>query len=481
MRLPIIAMIILASGLVVTQLVTISTATSVKLGSSDDSWIEHQNPDIVYGWQDLIHVMRGSTIRRSYLKFDLSSLPPEKVLTDVRLILYCEADDSYNVTVDVHETADNWDEGNLTWNTAPTVGAFISNTIVESKFQYYSWNITSYAQTQYQGDKILSIVLKSPQDDPGGLPYIPQYHRDFRSKEMPGDDYDPYLEIEYETVRYYLTVVSPYGVPGGSGWYNSSDTAYATLDTGVIDCGNGTRRVFTSWGGDASGTDYVQSTPILMDEEKTAIANWKTEYYLALKTDPSSVAAPSGESWYDNGAYASISTDELIDIVPDMSHYIFSGWTTANMPEITDPSSPSTTILMDQPKTVTANYKTQHYLTVTSTPAGIATILGGGWHNEFTDVDLLAPDVAGFDFLNWDVDGVSKEYDLKSISITMDEPHTATAHYTEERPIGGSTFTIESPLFNSWIALNIVLITIIFATTYWRKVRARHECSLESS
>ena len=51
LRLPIIAMIILASGLVVTQLVTISTATSVKLGSSDDSWIEHQNPDIV--WRSL--------------------------------------------------------------------------------------------------------------------------------------------------------------------------------------------------------------------------------------------------------------------------------------------------------------------------------------------------------------------------------------------------------------------------------------------
>jgi len=171
--------------------------------------------------------------------------------------------------------------------------------------------------------------------------------------------------------QYYLTVNSPYGTPGIEGWYDSGDTAYASLSTGMVDHGNGTRRIFTSWTGDASGTDYVQSDPITIDQPKTAVASWKTQYYLTLTTDPGSVTTPSSEGWYDAGAYASISTNALVDIVPGSSRYNFSGWTTADMPEITDPASPSTTVLMDKPKTVTANYKTQYMITFDQSGVGV--------------------------------------------------------------------------------------------------------------
>jgi hypothetical protein len=69
-------------------------------------------------------------------------------------------------------------------------------------------------------------------------------------------------------LEYYLTVLSPFGTVGGEGWYPSGSTAYATLNTGLIDHGNGTRRVFTSWSGDASGNNYAQSNPITMNGPK---------------------------------------------------------------------------------------------------------------------------------------------------------------------------------------------------------------------
>jgi hypothetical protein len=104
----------------------------------------------------------------------------------------------------------------------------------------------------------------------------------------------------YKT-QYYLTVSSPYGTTGGQGWYDSGATAYATLNTGIYDYGTGTRRVFTGWGGDASGTNYAQSNPIVMNGPKSAVANWKTQCYLTVRVSPPSAATIPGENWYDIG------------------------------------------------------------------------------------------------------------------------------------------------------------------------------------
>jgi uncharacterized repeat protein (TIGR02543 family) len=45
------------------------------------------------------------------------------------------------------------------------------------------------------------------------------------------------------------------------------------------------------------------------------------------------------------------------------SRYQFNGWTTPDMAEITNPTSPATTVLMDKAKTVTANYVIQYEVT----------------------------------------------------------------------------------------------------------------------
>ena len=151
-------------------------------------------------------------------------------------------------------------------------------------------------------------------------------------------------------LEYYLTVLSPFGTVSGEGWYPSGSTAYATLNTGIVDHGNGTRRVFTSWSGDASGDNYAQSNPITMNGPKTAVANWKTQYYLTVRTDP---------------------------------------------------------------------------------PA-IITIPGEGWYDQSQSVQLIAPTVSGYTFQYWDVDGVSQGTGVTTITVAMNAPHTATAHYTPQ-------------------------------------------------
>jgi hypothetical protein len=148
---------------------------------------------------------------------------------------------------------------------------------------------------------------------------------------------------------------------GGEGWYPSGATAYASLNTGTVDHGNGTRRVFTSWSGDATGTNYAQSNPIIMDGPKTAIANWKTQYLLTVVTEPAG--------------------------------------------------------LSPQP---------------TRNPSGEAGPANGWWYDASTSVTLTAQSVTGYNFNYWDVDGASQGAGIATITVVMNAPHTATAHYTPQ-------------------------------------------------
>jgi hypothetical protein len=349
--------------------------------------------------------------------------------------------------------------------------------------------------------------------------------------------------------QFYLTVVSAYDTPSGEGWYDQCTYAYADLATGTVDIVLGSvRAIFTGWSSDASGTGLI-SDPIHMNGPKTAIANWKIQYYLTVVTDPSDlppipgadwydectwveltaptyqpseagvggvrykfsywdvdgtsqgmgvnpidihmnaphtatayyivqyyltittspggVNTPSGEDWYDGATYASISTDEYVDIVPSSSRYRFNGWTTTDMSEITDPSATSTTVLMDKAKTVTADYVIQYYLTVKTDPEGLVTISGEGWYDEGTDVTLTAPTVTCHLFVYWDVDGTNTEGN--PITVHMDAAHTATAHYWPcleyEQFVTDSSFNVITRFDTVWTPKDMKKTTFKLAST----------------
>jgi len=227
-------------------------------------------------------------------------------------------------------------------------------------------------------------------------------------------------------VQYYLTVTSPYGTVSGQGWYPSGGTAYARLNTGIFDHGNGTRRVFLYWSGDASGTNYAQSDPITMDRDKTAIAVWKTQYYLTV-TSP--YGTTSGADWYDTGtnAYAGLNTGVVNH--GNGTRHVFTNW--AGDASGTNYAS-SDSIMMDGPKTAIAVWKTQHFLTVTS-PYGITG--GANWYDAntvaFASVDSGTVDHGNGTrrlFTNWSGDA-SGTNPAQSDPILMDGPKTAVANW----------------------------------------------------
>ncbi|MFQ6106572.1 MAG: hypothetical protein ACE5QF_03145 [Thermoplasmata archaeon] len=223
------------------------------------------------------------------------------------------------------------------------------------------------------------------------------------------------------TTQYYLTVDTTHGTASGEGWYDSGETAYAGLDADMYTVGQ-TRYLFTQWSGDASGTDYAQSGPVLMDAPKTATALFAAEHYLTVT---SAYGDPQGEGWYAEGTPAtfSVTTPYQETGVTD-TRYVFQAWSGDSTEQ-----TPTASISMNEPKTVTATWTTEYLLTVTS---AYGDPQGEGWHAEGATAtfSVTSPYLqAGvtdtrYVFQAWSGDSTSTS---ASASVTMNEPKTVTA------------------------------------------------------
>ena len=246
------------------------------------------------------------------------------------------------------------------------------------------------------------------------------------------------------TAQYYLTLQTSYSSARGDGWYDSGSVAQATLEDGEVDESQGTRQVFTGWTGDASGTGLV-SDSILMNGPKTATANWKTQFYLAIESDPLGVSNLSGSGWYDAGTQASISAAATIPATED-TRLKFSHWSGAF-----DGQSPSGSVLMERPKTVKAHYLAQYLLAVQYDPASIQLSFNEthvGWYDANANVQLgPVPTIISLSsverlvFSGWAENGSSLR-DL-SMTVLMNHPHKVilsyrTQYYVDVRSSYGS-------------------------------------------
>ncbi len=224
------------------------------------------------------------------------------------------------------------------------------------------------------------------------------------------------------SAQYHLAVTSAYGTAYGTGWYTAGTTVYATLSASATSPSTGTRNVFTAWSGDASGTNYAQSSGIVMDSAKTATATWKTQYYLTVN---SAHGSSTGEGWYDSGSTAPAALAAGTILGDSGTQYVFAGWAgDASGSELT-----TNPITMNAPKTATANWLTQYQLAVASSgnsggnmslPEGVNVQSSG------SQVTITANPQTGYTFAYWLLDG----------QIVTDNPLniTMTAHHTV-RPV----------------------------------------------
>jgi hypothetical protein len=267
-------------------------------------------------------------------------------------------------------------------------------------------------------------------------------------------------------LQYYLTVSSPYGTSSGEGWYDSGSTAYAALDIGILDYENGIRRVFTNWGGDVSGTNYTRSNSIIMDNPKTAIACWKTQYYLAVRVEPPEITTILGEGWYDESSNVTLNA-------PAVSDYSFGYWDVNGVSRGIGVNA--ITVHMDAPKTATAHYTQiiRYTLTITTTAGGTTDPEPGTYdYAAGSAVQVTALPNANYIFDHWELDNVDVG-SANPYTVTMDKNHTLKAVFSH----APSAWFV--PEWFCWLLL-ILLILIILLLIVWLCRRKRRKKAEEA-
>ncbi|MCJ7790175.1 MAG: DNRLRE domain-containing protein [Candidatus Atribacteria bacterium] len=130
-----------------------------------DSGVDSEFPNI--NWGNLAYSDVGNnatTIRRTYIKFDLSTVPVNAVVVDADLRLYhYGGPGTDDFTIGLYKVTSAWDENTITWSLQPTysVDAETTSDITISATTWGSWDIDTLVQTWLDGSITnYGVVLK---------------------------------------------------------------------------------------------------------------------------------------------------------------------------------------------------------------------------------------------------------------------------------------------------------------------------------
>ncbi|TFH22601.1 hypothetical protein E4G67_04180, partial [Candidatus Bathyarchaeota archaeon] len=212
-------------------------------------------------------------------------------------------------------------------------------------------------------------------------------------------------------------------------WSSNSDHTYAT--TGAY---TASVKLYHSQppGAEASGdaTYTITYSVIVGVNVKTSPTG------LTVIVDDKTYAAPYQTNWAV-GSQHTISTIE-IQQGEEGTRYLWNGWSDGK--EISHQIT-----IQNKDVFYTANFDTQYYLTVTSDTTSVPVSFGTGWCAAFSTVALNALMVDGFSFNHWDIDGISQGIAVNPVSVLMNAPHNATAHYVSDPQITPSPNPTATP------------------------------------
>ena len=226
-------------------------------------------------------------------------------------------------------------------------------------------------------------------------------------------------------ILYTLTTSANYGtVTPVSGLYADHSTVEMTATAPVANLGE--RYIWIGWTGSGIGSYTGTNNPatVTMDSAITEQAVWEHDYFLTVSSPNGTT---TGTGWYSNGTSAFASVNPLVVAGAPGTQYVFTNWSG----DASGTDSTSSVIVMNGPKTATANWKTQYYLNVTSVNG---TVGGSGYYDSGTNAtatlnSLIISGTAGtrYVFTNWN--GSASGNTSPSNNITMNAPKTAIANW----------------------------------------------------
>ncbi len=196
------SVIVVAGGTIYLNPALISAPTqtiTLQPGAADgkDAYVYENTPTNNYNtWGLDIGTITGPKIYRSYLQFDLSSVPSTAVIVDAKLGLYYSW--SWLTTwfyIGLYEVTDSWGEDTITWNNQPASSS-VEETIIyvpvspTSGFKY--WYIGDLVKAWYDGSiSNYGMVLRDNNES------SVQGSASFSSSDHLNISEHPILEIDY--------------------------------------------------------------------------------------------------------------------------------------------------------------------------------------------------------------------------------------------------------------------------------------------
>jgi 2',3'-cyclic-nucleotide 2'-phosphodiesterase (5'-nucleotidase family) len=173
--------------------IVLSTTASVNnptftLAPVADAQVASGHATTNYGTSTNLYVessAAGYGDERTWVKFDLSSIPSSAVVSSATLQLYNWKSTGEAVPAEAHAgTDDTWTETGITWSTQPAfdaVDVLDTQTLAAGAINvWYSWNVTSAVQAKLASNKLVSLLVKAAVEGSEASP-APSYA--FDSKE----------------------------------------------------------------------------------------------------------------------------------------------------------------------------------------------------------------------------------------------------------------------------------------------------------
>lgn len=172
----------------------------------------------------------------------------------------------------------------------------------------------------------------------------------FLTEDSNGRDIDETGWMTYPPDVLRVEVESPYAINlvEGVGEYYRGSVVKVSIGQTILDCGNGTRRVFAGWITNVTWQALNTTSPELifsLESNVKIFAIWKTQYHLTININPQGSGMIKAFEWYDSGSTATI------EATPNFG-YEFESWS-GNITE----RSPTISLKMDAPQTINANFK----------------------------------------------------------------------------------------------------------------------------
>jgi len=168
--------------------------------------------------------------------------------------------------------------------------------------------------------------------------------------------------------EYELSLISNFGYVVGDGTYSESSTATFTVSPTRVER-YGKRHTFTGWTS-ISNYGYTGTRPeasVEMNGDILEIAEWDIECYLTIYSEVS----VEGEGWYPAGRTIQLEIDSPQGF---LIRKVFKKWTGD-----VDPDSHSVSIVMDEPKTVVAEWVTDYSQAYLVGGMSVVLVVGGGY------------------------------------------------------------------------------------------------------